>query len=329
MVCISNCDKITPGHAARRHAPQHPDGVRVRRADGGGQSRRADGEAAGSPVKLDLIDPMIASADPVGVRRAAGRARGGRLPDLRLVLGHVHRELDELPDRGDRPGAARQRHHAGHPHRPAGAVRAGRAAGGRAGPALLRATTTSRCCRCPIATRDAFENAMALDVAMGGSTNTILHLLAAAHEARVGFGLKEIDELSRRVPCLCKVAPEQRATTWRTCTGPAASRPSWASWTGPACSTRACTRCTAPRCGPSSTSGTSARDAVVARGARAVPRRAGRGPHHPSRISQDARWAALDDGPGGGLHPGPAARLQRRRRPGRAATATWRPRGRS
>ena len=44
------------------------------------------------------------------------------------------------------------------------------------------------------------------DIAMGGSTNTMLHLLAAAHEARVDFGLKEIDELSRRVPCLCKVA---------------------------------------------------------------------------------------------------------------------------
>jgi dihydroxy-acid dehydratase len=58
-----------------------------------------------------------------------------------------------------------------------------------------------------VANRDAFENAMALDVAMGGSTNTILHLLAAAHEAEVNFGLKEIDELSRRVPCLCKVAP--------------------------------------------------------------------------------------------------------------------------
>ena len=58
-----------------------------------------------------------------------------------------------------------------------------------------------------IATRDAFENAMALDIAMGGSTNTILHLLAAAREAGVDFGLKEIDELSRRVPCLCKVAP--------------------------------------------------------------------------------------------------------------------------
>jgi dihydroxy-acid dehydratase len=58
-----------------------------------------------------------------------------------------------------------------------------------------------------IASREAFENAMALDIAMGGSTNTILHLLAAASEAEVDFGLKEIDELSRRVPCLCKVAP--------------------------------------------------------------------------------------------------------------------------
>jgi dihydroxy-acid dehydratase len=58
-----------------------------------------------------------------------------------------------------------------------------------------------------VASRDAFENAMALDVAMGGSTNTILHLLAAAHEGGVSFGLKDIDELSRRVPCLCKVAP--------------------------------------------------------------------------------------------------------------------------
>ena len=58
-----------------------------------------------------------------------------------------------------------------------------------------------------VATKAAFENAMALDVAMGGSTNTILHLLAAAHEAGVDFGLDEIDEVSRRVPCLAKVAP--------------------------------------------------------------------------------------------------------------------------
>ncbi|MER6408501.1 dihydroxy-acid dehydratase [Streptomyces viridosporus] len=58
-----------------------------------------------------------------------------------------------------------------------------------------------------VATFQAFENAMALDIAMGGSTNTILHLLAAAQEAEVPFGLTEIDALSRRVPCLAKVAP--------------------------------------------------------------------------------------------------------------------------
>jgi dihydroxy-acid dehydratase len=58
-----------------------------------------------------------------------------------------------------------------------------------------------------IATRAAFENAMTLDIAMGGSTNTVLHLLAAAHEAGVDFTLRDVDELSRRVPCICKVAP--------------------------------------------------------------------------------------------------------------------------
>jgi dihydroxy-acid dehydratase len=58
-----------------------------------------------------------------------------------------------------------------------------------------------------IATREAFENAMTLDVAMGGSTNTVLHLLAAAQEAEVEFAMADIDEVSRRVPCICKVAP--------------------------------------------------------------------------------------------------------------------------
>ena len=58
-----------------------------------------------------------------------------------------------------------------------------------------------------IATREAFLNAMTLDIAMGGSTNTVLHLLAVAHEAEVDFKMDDIDMLSRRVPCLCKVAP--------------------------------------------------------------------------------------------------------------------------
>jgi dihydroxy-acid dehydratase len=58
-----------------------------------------------------------------------------------------------------------------------------------------------------IATRAAFENAMTLDIAMGGSTNTVLHILAAAQEAGLDFTMRDIDELSRRVPCVCKVAP--------------------------------------------------------------------------------------------------------------------------
>jgi dihydroxy-acid dehydratase len=58
-----------------------------------------------------------------------------------------------------------------------------------------------------IATKAAFENAMALDIAMGGSTNTVLHILAAAHEAGVDFTMDDIDKLSRKVPVLCKVAP--------------------------------------------------------------------------------------------------------------------------
>ena len=61
-----------------------------------------------------------------------------------------------------------------------------------------------------IATRTAFLNAMTLDIAMGGSTNTVLHLLAIAHEAGVDFTMKDIDELSRKTPCLCKVAPNTR-----------------------------------------------------------------------------------------------------------------------
>jgi dihydroxy-acid dehydratase len=58
-----------------------------------------------------------------------------------------------------------------------------------------------------VASRAAFENSMALDIAMGGSTNTVLHMLAAAHEAELDFTMTDIDALSRRVPCICKVAP--------------------------------------------------------------------------------------------------------------------------
>ena len=75
---------------------------------------------------------------------------------------------------------------------------------------------------------------MTLDIAMGGSTNTVLHLLAAAHEAEVDFTMADIDRLSRHVPKLCKVAPSAPMCIWKTCIAPAASWPSWASSTGPA-----------------------------------------------------------------------------------------------
>ena len=74
-----------------------------------------------------------------------------------------------------------------------------------------------------IASFNAFENAMTLDIAMGGSTNTVLHLLAAAEEGGVPFTMEDIDRLSRRTPCLCKVAPSRTTFIWRTSIARAAS----------------------------------------------------------------------------------------------------------
>lgn len=68
-----------------------------------------------------------------------------------------------------------------------------------------------------IATREAFLNAMSLDIAMGGSTNTILHLLAVAQEAEVNFTMQDIDSLSRRIPCLCKLAPNTQKYSVQEC----------------------------------------------------------------------------------------------------------------
>ncbi|GLY81969.1 dihydroxy-acid dehydratase [Actinoallomurus iriomotensis] len=199
LICVSNCDKITPGMliaAMRLNIPT----VFV----SGGPME------AGKPVdgttKLDLIDPMIASADEsvsddtlaqmeenacptcgscsgmftANSMNCLTEAIGLALPGNGTVLA-THADRKKLfEDAGRRVVEIAQRYYAGDDD------------------SVLPLN---------IATRDAFENAMALDVAMGGSTNTILHLLAAAREAGVNFGLKEIDELSRRVPCVCKVAP--------------------------------------------------------------------------------------------------------------------------
>jgi len=86
-----------------------------------------------------------------------------------------------------------------------------------------------------VASFHAFENAMSLDIAMGGSTNTVLHLLAAAHEAGVAFTMDDIDRLSRRVPCSARSLPPRPTCIWKMSTGPVESWPSWASWTELVC----------------------------------------------------------------------------------------------
>ena len=129
-------------------------------------------------------------------RRRRRRHRALGLPHLRVVLGHVHRQLDELPHRGARALAARQRHNARHPRRPRGAVPAGRRLVVDLAKRYYEEDDESVLPR-EIAGQGAFNNAMALDIAMGGSTNTVLHLLAAALEGGVDFTMHDIDALPR------------------------------------------------------------------------------------------------------------------------------------
>ena len=199
LVCISNCDKITPGMlmaALRLNIPT----VFV----SGGPMEA--GKTKLAEHKLDLVDAMVMAADPgvsdeqvAAVERSAcptcgscsGMFTANSMNCLTEALGL------SLPGNGTVLAT--------HADREALFKRAGRLIvelchrwyGGEDSSALPRG----------IATFEAFENAMALDIAMGGSTNTILHLLAAAREAGVDFTMRDIDALSRRVPQLCKVAP--------------------------------------------------------------------------------------------------------------------------
>ncbi len=119
LVCISNCDEIHPGHADGRHAARHPDRLRIGRADGGGASRRAGARPDrrhGNGCRRKLQ------------RRTGGARRTRHMPRLRFVLGDVHRQLDELPDRSARALAPGQRHRRGHACQPPPPVRRGRSA---------------------------------------------------------------------------------------------------------------------------------------------------------------------------------------------------------
>ena len=196
LVCISNCDKITPGMLMAAHAAQHPDRLRLGRPDGGRQGR-AERQRRGASI---LSTPWSPPPTTTCQRRGSGDDRALGLPDLRLLLGHVHRQLDELPDRSVGPVAARQRLDRWRrmPTASGCSVEAGHVIVDLARRWYEQddATALPR----SIASFAAFENAMRLDIAMGGSTNTVLHLLAAAQEGGVDFTMADIDRLSRRVP---------------------------------------------------------------------------------------------------------------------------------
>ena len=201
LVCISNCDKITPGMlmaALRLNIPV----VFV----SGGPMEAGKAKIEGKVISLDLVDAMVKAADKncsdeevAQIERSAcptcgscsGMFTANSMNCLTEALGL------SLPGNGSTLAT--------HADREQLFLRAGRLAVelcqryyGEGDDSVLPRN---------IANFKAFENAVALDVAMGGSTNTVLHLLAAACEAEVPFTMADIDRMSRKVPCLSKVAP--------------------------------------------------------------------------------------------------------------------------
>jgi len=201
MVCISNCDKITPGMlmaALRLDIPA----VFV----SGGPMEAGKVSFENKVVAVDLIDAMVKAGDSQVSDAEVEQFERSACPTCGSCSGMFTANsmncLTEalglsLPGNGSLLATHKLRQRL--------FVDAGRTA-----VELCRryyeqgdASALPR----GIATFEAFENAMSLDVAMGGSTNTVLHLLAAAREAQVEFTMKDIDRTSRKVPCLCKVAP--------------------------------------------------------------------------------------------------------------------------
>ena len=201
MVCISNCDKITPGMlmaAMRLNIPA----VFV----SGGPMEAGKVVVKGKEIALDLVDAMVAAADESYTDEEVTAIEQNACPTCGSCSGMFTANsmncLTEalglsLPGNGSTLAT--------HADRKSLFERAGRLVVTLA-KRYYEEDDTSVLPR-SIASFEAFENAMSLDIAMGGSTNTVLHLLAAAHEAGVDFTMQDIDRLSRKVPCLSKVAP--------------------------------------------------------------------------------------------------------------------------
>jgi dihydroxy-acid dehydratase len=197
LFCISNCDKITPGMlmaAMRLNIP-------VIFVSGGPMEAGHDGEEA-----YDLVDSMVMAADPAVSDEKLSRIEKIACPTCGSCSGMFTANsmncLNEaiglaLPGNGTIVATHVER----------------KKLFERAAGQLIQNTLSyygegnDKVLPRSIGTMGAFENAMTLDIAMGGSTNTVLHLLAIAHEAEVPFTMKDIDRLSRTTPVLCKVAP--------------------------------------------------------------------------------------------------------------------------
>jgi dihydroxy-acid dehydratase len=197
MVCISNCDKITPGMlmaAMRLNIPT------VFVSGGPMEAGRWNGR------KWDLIDAMIQSADEAVSDADVAQIERHACPSCGCCSGmFTANSMNCLNEALGLALAGNGTVVATHAARRTLFLDAARLIVQNA----YRYYRDGDHCVLPrsIATRAAFLNAMSLDIAMGGSTNTVLHLLAIAHEAEVDFTMADIDRLSRRVPCLCKVAP--------------------------------------------------------------------------------------------------------------------------
>ena len=201
LVCLSNCDKITPGMLMATMRLNVPT-IFV----SGGPMEAGKGLVKGQEASLDLVDAMVLAADPsvsdedvAKVERSAcptcgscsGMFTANSMNCLVEALGLA------LPGNGSVLAT--------HIDRKELFLKAGKI--------IVELTKQyyeqddESVLPRNIANLESFENAMTLDIAMGGSTNTVLHILAAAKEARLDFGMDDIDRLSRRVPNLCKVAP--------------------------------------------------------------------------------------------------------------------------
>lgn len=201
MVCISNCDKITPGMlmaAMRVNIPV----VFV----SGGPMEAGKTKLSDQLIKIDLVDAMVAGGNPAVSDADSESIEQNACPTCGSCSGmftanSMNCLLEALglalPGNGSMLATHQRRE----------------GLFNEAGKTIMQlcqayyGNSDERALPRNIANRAAFENAMMLDIAMGGSTNTVLHLLAAAHEGEVDFSMNDIDALSRRVPNLCKVAP--------------------------------------------------------------------------------------------------------------------------